>query len=386
MTSLNVQHIDSALRVFVGPQSLDHLERELARSGSTKAVVLCGKTLSRSPLLELVVSRLGSRGVGVVVAAEAHSPRPAVEAAVGELRRRGADAMVAVGGGSAVVTARAAAILLAEARELRELSTSLDATGNIVSPRLSAPKLPQIVVPTTPNTAIVKAGAAVYDPTTAQRFALYDPKTRPASLFVDPDLLMSAPQDLVVSAALDTLSLAIEGLLSRTGDALSDASLIHAVRLLCRDLRRLSDQDGPGLRTSLTMAAVLCGRGTDHTGAGIATVLGHAIGATHDVGNGFAKAAVLSHALEFNLEFAGAGLEKVATALGVEAGGGEAVIGHLTALLDELGVAVRLRDLGIPSGALDAVAERGMADWFLRGNPRPVNDASELERVLRASW
>ena len=46
----------------------------------------------------------------------------------------------------------------------------------------------------------------------------------------------------------------------------------------------------------------------------------------------------------------------------------------------------RLRDVGIPAEALPAIADVAMGDWFLRGNPRPVRDARELQDVLEAAW
>ena len=54
------------------------------------------------------------------------------------------------------------------------------------SPKLLAPKLPQFIVPTTPTTAMVKAGSAVFDPATGERLALFDPKTRAHAIFIDP--------------------------------------------------------------------------------------------------------------------------------------------------------------------------------------------------------
>jgi alcohol dehydrogenase len=46
----------------------------------------------------------------------------------------------------------------------------------------------------------------------------------------------------------------------------------------------------------------------------------------------------------------------------------------------------RLRDVGIPAGALPAIGTAAMGDWFLRGNPRPIRDAGELHGVLQAAW
>ena len=383
------QHFTPPLRLCSGGDSLTHLGRELRRLGSARAVIICGSSLARSPLLDLVRGAMGERCAGVFAGVRAHSPRPAVEAAAVELQRLEADAVVAVGGGSAIVTARAASIFLAEGNDLEGLSTSQDAQGRLRSPKLLAPKLPQLIVLTTPTTAAVKAGTAVFDPASGRRFALFDPKTRVQSLFIHPELIKSAPRELVVSASLDTLSLAIEGLTSRSLDPLADALLMHAVRLLASRLPDLALGDDALVRGELTLAAVLCGQGADHTGAGIATVLGHAIGANLNVENGVAKAIVLPHALRFNAEAAEFGLRKAAAALGL-AGDGAGALDRINGSLDRIFASVgsprRLRDVGVERDRLPEIAARGMEDWFLRGNPRPVSHASELQDVLEQAW
>jgi alcohol dehydrogenase len=385
------QHITPPLRLFSGPDSLSQLGRELDRLKCRRAVIVCGATLGHdgSPL-DLVKSALGERFAGVFPGVRGHSPVPAVEAAAQELGRLEADAVVAVGGGSAIVTARAASILLAEKAGPRSLCTTRDERGGLKSPRLLAAKLPQLVIPTTPTTASVKAGSAIFDPVAGERLALFDPKTRAHAVFVHPDLVLSAPRDVVVSAALDTLSLAIEGLTSRSGDPLSDAQLMHAVRLVGAHLPNVERGEELAPRAALMHAAILCGLGSDHTGAGMATVLGHAIGARHEADNGIVKAIVLPHVIRFNAGAAEPGLVKIAASLNLPLAGGAssaaAVIAVLEGLFQDLGVPRRLRDAGVPHEALPEVASLGMGDWFLRGNPRPARDAPELQQVLEQAW
>src|SRR5690606_1180052 len=135
---------------------------------------------------------------------------PGVPEAAEELRRLEADAVIAVGGGSAVVTARAASILLAERGAPLALCTSQGPNGELRSPKLLAPKLPQLIVPTSPTTATVKAGSAMVDPANGQRLVLFDPKTRAQSVFIHPALTASAPSSLVISAGLNTFTMAVE--------------------------------------------------------------------------------------------------------------------------------------------------------------------------------
>lgn len=376
-------HVSPELRIFSGPDSLSRIERELARLGASRAVIFCGRTLSASPLIEMVRAGMGARHAGTFAGVKAHSPVPAVAEGAAFLRAHDADAVVAVGGGSAVVSARAATIFLAEGDDLSKIATFRDATGRMSSPRLSQPKLPQLIVPTTPNTAVVKAGTAVFDPADSRRHALFDPKTRAGAVFVQPDMLATAPADLLLSASLDTLSLAIDGLISRTGDPVADALLIHAVRLLMAGLPRLRDADTPALREELTMAALLCGRGTDHTGAGVTTVLGHAIGANHHVENGTVKATLLPHAMRFNAGHNDAGFANLALALGVDSADG--VAPALEAFNTTMGLPRTLTELEIPESAFDEIAGRSMLDWFLTGNPRKVSDPQELVTLLRGA-
>ena len=383
------KHISPPLRLFHGPDSLTLLGSELERLRARRAVIFCGSSMSRnSGVLDLVRSKLEDRCVGVFDGVRAHSPLPSVEAGTRELMRLEADAVIALGGGSAIVTARAASLLLAEKGNPKSLSTSQDERGELKSPRLLALKLPQLVIPTTPTTAIVKAGSAVFDPITKERLAFFDPKTRAHSVFIHPEAILTAPRELVVSASLDTLALAIEGLISLRGDPISDALIMQALRLLGLHLLGRSNDHDASVRSELILAAMLCGQGTDYTGAGIATALGHAISAYCGAENGVIKMIVLPHALRFNGDVTGTGLAKITASLGLASASDPlaAVSDALRATASRFGIPQRLRDAGIPREVLSEIALNTMADWWLRDNPRPVRSAFELQQVLEEAW
>jgi alcohol dehydrogenase class IV len=106
--------------------------------------------------------------------------------------------------------------------------------------------------------------------------------------------------------------------------------------------------------------------------------------------NGTVNAIVLPHALRFNATAAAAGLAKAAAALGLPPNDSELllpkVVKAVQMIFGTLDLPPRLRDVGIPAEALPAIATTAMGDWFLRGNPRPVRDARELQDVLEAAW
>ncbi len=384
------QHATAAFRTFCGEDALAALPRELDRADRSRAVIVCAPWVHDRPdVLAAIETALGARLAGCFDGVEDHSPVPVVEEARRSLEQSGADAVVAVGGGSAIVTARAASILLAEKRPVRELCTRRDADGRLTSPRLTAPKIPNWVVPTTPITAYAKAGSAVRDPDTGERLALFDPKTRAQGIFLDPALALTAPAALASSAALNAFAMAAESLQACT-DPLAEALLAHALRMLAQWLPRLHgapDDAEPRLR--LMLAALLCGQGSDYTGGGLAQALSHAAGPRSSVSNGVVEALLLPHTMRFNAPVTGAGLTLIAEVLDprptAEPGAEKRAITAVEGFLADLAVPARLRDVGMTKAALAEVAGHAMDDWAITRVPRRV-ERPELDQLLHAAW
>lgn len=386
---LDLRHTSVSLRVYCGDSSLRQLASELDRAKLGRAVIFCGQSMARHPTgLALVREALGERCAGVFDGVKSHSPLPAVLAGMEKLREFSADAVVALGGGSAVVTARASAVLLAEGKPIDELCTQFPVGKPPVSPKLSRPKLPQFVVATTPTTAYAKAGSAVSDPVQGRRMALFDPKTRAAALFIHPDLARTAPVGLVKSAALNALCLAVQGIESRNRDPLADALLLHGLRLSAVNLKALQETpDDADVRMQLMLAALLAGQGTDFAPPGLNSAVAHVIGGRFHLDNGLVNAILLPHTMRFNAPVTGERLRVVADALGEHSpGAAEAVsIRAVERLMSELGIPKGLQSAGVQADALETVANDVAGDWFLRQNPRPVSGPSEVLDVLKAA-
>ena len=387
------RHITAPFRVHYGEESLRQLPAELDRLGCKRAVIFCGQTLAhRTEGLRIVSEALGDHYAGVFDGVKAHSPLAAVLAGVEVLQSLKADALVAVGGGSAIVTARASSILLAEERDIHELCTQYPAGKPPVSPKLQRSKLPQLVVATTPTSAYAKAGSAVVDPALGQRLALFDPKTRASALFIHPELALTAPPQLALGAAVQAFAMAVQGIESRSRDPLADALLMQALRVLAHNLRTLMrDPDDAETRGQLMLGALLAGQGTDYAPSGLTSALAHCIGARYELDNGITNALLLPHAMRFNAPATGDRLSLVAEALGARSSDSlEAPVTAATRateqLFAELGLPKRLRDVGIPEDALHVLAQDAAGDWFLHQNPRHITDSAELLGILRAAW
>jgi alcohol dehydrogenase class IV len=383
---LSIRHATPAFRTFCGEGALAALPRELARAGARRAVIICiAAVAEHTDAMGRVHAALGDSFAGQFEGVEEHSPLPSVEQARAFLEEREADAVIAVGGGSSVVTARAATILLGEGKDIRDLCTRREGE-HLVSPRLTAPKLPQWVVPSSPTSAYAKAGAAVRDPSTGERLALFDPKARAQGVFLDPGMALTAPPGLSWSAALNTLSIAVEGLQSRKDDPLADALLAHALRTVVTYLPQVTTRpDDAGPRLRLMLAAVMSGEGSDHTGGGLAQALAHAVGPRAGAPNGVVEALLLPHVMRFNIVAVPHRIAALGEYLGLAAPAPDAVVAEVENLTARLGVPGRLRDIGVAQDAVDEVVTHAMDDWAITAGPRPPQER-DIRDLLATAW
>lgn len=389
------RHTAPAPRIHAGAGALQQLGKEAERLGAQRAFLICGESVARSGLLTQVRGQLGSRYAGAYTEVRKESPLPAVVACVEAARSAGADLLIAIGGGSAVVTTRSVAILLAESGPVEALCTRYPSGQPPQSPRLLQPKLPNLLVLTTPTTAANWGGGAIREPLQRKRLELFDPKTRPAAVFLDPEALLTAPDALYLNAAVTTYCAAVEGLLSPALNAFAQADLVQALRLSLDYLPALLRTPGDGaVRVQLAVAALLRNRATDAlTGNGghfIATSLVHALQSRHDhFPQGHGMAAVLGPAMRFTTQVPAPGHSDLAAAFRLESEGSPDLPAICTAsvdFLERLGVPVRLRDLNIPRSGLPAVAEEAMTIYFARTAPRPLANAAEALALLEEAW
>ena len=391
MTTFHFQHATPAFRTFCGADALAALPQELDRLGAHRVVVLCDAALLRyTGVQNRLESILGKRLAARFDDVRQHSPLGSVEAARWTLEAARADAVIALGGGSVIVTARAANILLAERCDVRELCTRREPDGRLTSPKLLAPKLPQWVIPNAPITDYATAGSAVLDPVTGKRLAILDPKARAQGVIFDAEVALTAPAPLVQSSALNSFAMAIEGLQADVDDPLAEALLTHALCMLATWIPRLGgNPDGAEPRLRLMTAALLCGQGSEYVGGGLAQALSHAAGPLSSTSNGVVKAMLLPQTMRFNEPVAGTRLARVADALDPgrrsAARPAERAIAAVERVLEEAGIPARLRDVGVAETALPGVAERTLDDWTMTSVPRRAN-CDDLLDLLKAAW
>jgi alcohol dehydrogenase class IV len=386
-----------ALSLHAGKGSLAQLRAEVDRARAKRAFVVCGKSVAtRTDLVDRVKANLGERYAGVFDGVATSSPLPSVLAGTAAAREAKADLIVAVGGGSAMVSARAIVILLAEAGDIHEICTQYPPGQAPVSPKLLAPKIPNILVVTTPSTAMTRAGTAVKDVESHRRLELFDPKTRPFAMIWDDDALLTAPAELYLSTAASALSGILTGAAAPRTNPVSHADFLHALRLSLESLPLLrTDPDNAAARMNLAAASFLSNRALDAMQGrafGIVSSLGHVIDTLYpNVSHGDSHALTTAWGMRFNLEQTAAGLARLARALGVgDALPEKEAAARAPDFVDDfyrrLGLPVRLREAGIPRQDIERIAADAMGDFYLHQNARKVKDKSELVELLEQMW
>ncbi|HEV3407552.1 MAG TPA: iron-containing alcohol dehydrogenase [Gaiellaceae bacterium] len=278
-----------------------------------------------------------------------HTPADSVEAA--EAQAGGADGLVALGGGSAIDTAKA------------------------VSARTG---LPVVSVPTTYSGAEWTSGFGVRDE--ASGLKVGGRGARLAAIVYEPKLTIDLSPDASGGTAMNALAHCAEALYVPRRNRAADREALAGARLIARFLPRvLAHGRDLEARTQLLEGAAHAGAALAGAGMGLAHAMAQALGGRYGLPHGALNALCLPAALRFNEPVVRAELARLAEAMEAD----DAVVRSRE--LARLAGFDRLRDLGVPRDELDDVAEAAAERAGARANPRPATSA-EIAELYRSIW
>ena len=279
---------------YIGPGRAKEAGRLLKMLGAKKALVITDSFLHQSGLLDGVEESIRSAGVDHVVY-DGVQPDPTF-AIVAEAKKAssGCDAVVAVGGGSVMDTAKAVAAAVAN-------HTSAEALAGMLKVRRRP--LPLIAVPTTAGTGSETTVAAIIsDSATHSKKQLLDPKLVPMFAILDPELTVGLPKHTTAHTALDALTHALEAYVAGYADEETDRQARIAVRLIFQYLPKVQEDptDLEG-REALLTASFFAGMAFTRTYVGYVHAFAHTIGGKFGVPHGLANAVLLPHIMRYYL-------------------------------------------------------------------------------------
>lgn len=287
------------------------LPRPLVLFGEGSATRLCGSLADQGYKRVLIITDDVLAGLGTITPLEATfaargvatslftgiRPDPTfeiVDAGLAACRQFAADAILVVGGGSAIDAGKVIALAAATGK------TPLQLVGVLKGRQ---PALPLFVVPSTSGTGSEASVAAVIsDSTTHIKALVVDPGLIPLAAALDPLITRGMPPSVTAETGIDALTHALEGWMSQFSTAQTDGYNRAAVRLVLNNLdTACSDPGNLEARDAMALASHYAGLCLSTTAVGYVHAIAHQLGARYGVPHGRANAMVLPHVLSFNL-------------------------------------------------------------------------------------
>ncbi len=326
-----------------GDNRLMKLGRDVKRLAGDGAEVLLvtDPVHTGNGLAERAAGALGESGHGCSVFSDIASDPAAetVDAISEQARSRGADCIVAMGGGSTLDAAKLAACLAPDGRGAETF-----ALGGMPVP---AGGLPKIAVPTTAGTGSEVTRTSVFS-TSERKLWAWGESLRFNLALLDPLLTVSLPAPLTAATGVDAMVHAIESATCRRRNPVSSTIALGAIRTLREWLpeavRHPADTQARG---HVQIAATLAGVAFDVTGVAVAHAIGHALGQHAGIHHGRAVGLALAATMEHSAEAAADAYSAVSAALGGPEGAtARQASSFYRRFLDDIGFDLTLGELG----------------------------------------
>lgn len=370
---------------YHGAGAIASITAELAQRGLKKPIVFTDPDLIKFGVSKKVTDILDKAKVKYAVYSDikANPTIKNVKDGVKAFKAAKADSIIAIGGGSAMDTAKAVGIIIANPKfaDVRSLEG--------VAP-MKNPSKPILAVPTTAGTAAeVTINYVITDVEKKRKFVCVDPHDIPVVAFVDPEMMSSMPKGLTAFTGMDALTHAIEGYITKGACAITDMLHIEAIRLISSSLRD-AVANKPSGRAGMALGQYIAGMGFSNVGLGVDHAMAHGLSALYDMPHGKACAILLPTAMKFNAAKTGTKYREIARAMGVKNVDKMTMPQYRKAAIEA--VEKLAKDVGIPAdlkGVLKKedvkfLAESAYADACRPGNPRDcsVKDIEKLYKSL----
>ncbi|MEP7315851.1 MAG: iron-containing alcohol dehydrogenase [Sphingomicrobium sp.] len=326
-----------------------------------------------------------SHPVTIFSAVEADPSKETLRAAVDIARAAGVASVVGFGGGSPMDVAKLAAYLLGSGDDLDSIWGVEVAIGQ---------KLPLILIPTTAGTGSEATPISVITVEGGTKLAVNARAITADLAILDPTLTTGLPRHVTAATGIDAMVHAVEAYTSaRLKNPLSDALAREALRLLSANLIRACDHpDDLAARSAMLLGAHLAGVAFSNAPVAGVHALAYPLGGLHHLPHGLSNALMLRHVLQHNAEAARDHYAELADIIAPDCAGqgSQAKCAKLIETLDRMivasGIRPRLRDHGITTDDIPALAREAMKQTRLLVNNPCLIDESDAARLYEAAW
>lgn len=281
--------------LFSGPGSIHELTEAIADLGFKKLLLVTDEGLVKIGMAEQVAESARTRGLDVALYAEV-KPDPTydqVERGLNVYLESGCDAILALGGGSAMDCAKVIAAKVTNKKSIKRLAGLF---------RVWRTPAPLFVIPTTSGTGSeVTVAAVVSEPDTHHKTPLMDPKLVPLMAALDANLLVGLPAKITADTGIDALTHAIEAYISRNATTETKAYSVAAIKLIFQYLPRAVEEGSDiQARQKMAMASYYAGLAFTKASLGYVHAFAHNLGAKYGLPHGMANGLALLPVLRFS--------------------------------------------------------------------------------------
>lgn len=367
-------------RIRFGSGEVRQAGQEAQALNAQRVLVVTDPGVLGAGLVEPVLASLAEVGLAVAVFSGV-SPNPTeanVEAGALALKEHAADAIVGLGGGSALDVAKLLAVRAATALPFEELDDAKG--GDRLIPRQL---LPVITLPTTAGTGSeVGRSSVITLASTGKKTVVFSPAMLPKVAILDPELTRSMPRGTTAATGFDALTHCLEALVATGDHPMADAIAEKGIELVVGNLGR-AFRDGADLEArGAMMKAAMMGAVAFQKGLGACHSLAHPLSSEYGLHHGLANALCLPALVRFNLAVARDGYGRAARWFGLD--DPSALPERLAEYRQELDLPSDLRSVGVTEANLDRLAGLAFEDACHQSNPRPC-DRATLRELYRES-
>lgn len=354
------------VHVTFGPGCFERLGEIASELGFRNSLLVVDPGLQEIGIATRAVDLLRDAGLTTHLY-DSFGPNPdsaMVEAGSAFAAPLGVDSIVAVGGGSALDTAKGINFLL------RNGGTMQDYRGY---GKVRRPLLPSMGVPTTAGTGSeAQSYCVIAEPETHMKMACGDPSAAFRAAILDPDLTASAPAEVRAAAGIDAAAHAIETLVTTKRSPVSRMLSYEAWNLIKAALPRVIKNGGDsGDRGDLMLGAHLAGAAIEASMLGAAHACANPLTARYGTVHGVALAILLPHVIRWNAEAD----KKMYEAFG----GTKRLAGFIEKAADAAGFPSTLRAIGAKQADIPDLARLAATQWTGTFNPREFGEKGAAE-------
>ena len=369
---------------YFGPHAREVLPTEVQSRGFKRILVVTDASLVSAGVVDKVLEELDSNYIPYEVFSDV-KPNPTVaevQEGVKKCQQMGADCIVAIGGGSAIDTAKAIGVIMTNP-EYSDV-VSLDGACNTKNPCL-----PIFALPTTAGTAAeVTINYVITDPTRVKKMVCVDPHDIPIVAIVDTELMASMPASLASATGMDALTHAMEGYITKAAWDMTDMFHLKAMSIIYQNLPKAVLEHDMDAINNMGVAQYIAGMGFSNVGLGIVHSMAHQLGAVYDTPHGLANAVLLPYVMRYNGEVCPDRFVDMGRAFGLDMNGVTGmdavmkVVNAIQELNQKLGIPAHLKEVGVKEEDIPMLSEKAMNDVCTGGNPRETSVA-DIEKIYR---